>query len=775
MSPGLPGGDSGLLGSMLAPDPYQNQQKILDLIDRRLRKWEKGRENIIISAHRNILFYRGHQWIIYNRAIGRFAPRDLKPGTPRPVTNRFASCIAAYMSVLARVEPVLNFRPATDDPDDRATADVAAKVMPAIEDEINIRLVRQHLAAWVGLTPGAWLEFGYDGSPEHGMTVVQSDQCLNCGNLQAPGQDHCSECGSDQLSPASTDEGTPQGDEAPIGKMYAEVVPCFEMFFDPAITDWTKVKEYARKKAVDLDDCKARWPQFADQLQPDMGGTLSELYEANLPTLGPNLGDQRRNVYNTPYGMQQQPHQRISETWFWQAPTADFPEGLMAVRLGRSLLAQAGPLPYYATSATGKKDYILPHVHFPEQIVPGTAWSKTPADDLALLQEKRNQLESIVLMIMMRMGNPVWFLPEGSNVTGFTGYPGEIIRYNALGPNPAKPERVPGQGLPSGFLALIDKCDQDMEDAASTYEVLKGNRPPGVSAAVAIQAVQERAMSRFGSQFILWEQSWAHSARILLQIFRQYVTEPRLSKLLGKDGRWIIQKFLGADLTGQVDVQPEAGSGMPRSTLVDRAEIQDLVQQGVVNPQDPDVNFKILEVYGRTNLVPAMKLDARNAVMEDEAFAQLAANPQVIQIVAQVQQQAMMQAQMLAQQTGQPPQPPPNSQLVQMIEQSLQQSGIQGVKIPKVRPAVDNHSVHAREHSNTAKTEEQQSWPPPIAQLQEAHLAEHQQILQQQQMQQMALSRPQPYTAAASAQGPGGGGGGNPSGGQAANEPGAEP
>ena len=772
--PGTPPGvgpPSPQLGQMLAPDPYANTQKILDLIDRRMRKWEKGRENIIISAHRNILFYRGHQWIIYNRALGRFAPRDLKPGTPRPVTNRFASCIAAYMSVLARVEPVLNFRPATDDPDDRATADVAAKVMPAIEDEINIRLVRQHLAAWVGLTPGAWLEFGYDGSPEHGMTTVQSDQCMNCGNRQAPGQSTCAECGSGLLMPALNDQMQPQGEEAPIGKMYAEVVPCFEMYFDPAQSDWTKVKEYARKKAVDLDDCKQRWSQFADQLQPDMGGTLSELYEANLPTLGPNLGDQRRNVYNTPYGMTQQPQSRISETWFWQAPTPDFPEGLLAIKLGRSLLATAGPLPYFAQAATGKKEYLLPHVHFPEQLVPGTAWSKTPADDLALLQEKRNQLESIVLMIMMRMGNPVWFLPEGSNVSGFSGYPGEIIRYNALGPNPAKPERVPGQGLPSGFLALIDKCDQDMEDAASTYEVLKGNRPPGVSAAVAIQAVQERAMSRFGSQFILWEQAWAHCGRLLLQIFRQFVTEPRLTKIQGKDGSWQIQKFLGADLTGQVDVQPEAGSGMPRSTLVDRAEIQDLVQQGVVNPQDPDVNFKILQVYSRTDLVPAMKLDAKNAVMEDEAFGQLAQHPQVVQLIAQTQQLAQQHAQMMAQQTGQPPQPMPNSQLVQLIQQALQQAGLP-MTLPRVRPAVDNHAVHAREHAHTAKGEDQQAWPPPLQQLQEAHLAEHQQILQQQQMAQMQLQRPQPYTQPSAAQGPGGGA--SPASGQQANEPGAE-
>jgi hypothetical protein len=749
-------------GALAPPDPYQNEQKILDLITRRMQKWEKGRENIIISAHRNILFYRGHQWIIYNRALGRFAPRDLKPGTPRPVTNRFASCIAAYMAVLARVEPVLNFRPATDDPDDRATADVAAKVMPAIEDEINIRLVRQHLAAWVALTPGAWLEFGYDNDPAHGMTVVQSDQCLNCGNLQGPGQSTCEECGSGLLMPAQNDQGAPVGDEAPIGKMYAEVVPCFEMYFDPAVADWTKVTEYARKKAVDLDDCKQRWPQFADQLQPDMGGTLSELYEANLPTLGPNLGDQRRNVYNTPYGMHQMPHQRISETWFWQAPTADFPDGLLAVRLGRSLLAKAGPLPYYALAASGKKEPLLPHVHFPEQIVPGTAWSKTPADDLALLQEKRNQLESIVLMIMMRMGNPVWFLPEGSNVTGFTGYPGEIIRYNALGPNPAKPERVPGQGLPSGFLALIDKCDQDMEDAASTYEVLKGNRPPGVSAAVAIQAVQERAMSRFGSQFILWEQAWAHAGRLLLQLFRQFVTEPRLTKIQGKDGAWQIQKFLGADLSGQVDVQPEAGSGMPRSTLVDRAEMQDLVQQGIINPQDPDTNYKILQVYQRTDLVPAMKLDSKNAIMEDEQFAQLAANPQAVQLVALAFQQTDQQAQQIGQ-------PVPYAQTLALLAQSLQQAGLQTLKLPRVRQAVDNHMVHAREHANTAKGEDQQAWPPPIQRLQEGHLAEHQQIMQQQQMAQMQQQRAQPYTQAPSAQPPGSG---NPSQGQHANEPG---
>src|SRR3989442_9624319 len=61
--------------------------------------------------------------------------------------------------------------------------------------------------------------------------------------------------------------------------------------------------------------------------------------------------------------------------------------------LFRSHIAYAGPLPYSAKGETGKGTPFLLFVFFPQQLVPGTGWAKTVADDLRS-EEHTSELQS---------------------------------------------------------------------------------------------------------------------------------------------------------------------------------------------------------------------------------------------------------------------------------------------------------------------------------------------------------------------------------------------
>lgn len=705
----------GPQGETPQPDPYADHPTILGLVKQKMQDWGRGREDILSGAWRNILFFRSHQWIRRDRATGRYRPALLRANTPRPVTNRFASSMSAYISVLSRIEPRLNFRPGTDEPEDRATADVASRAIQVVEEEVGIRAERQRLATWSGLTAGAWLETGYDPDPIHGTVFVQDEQCGTCGVVAPPsGSPICPGCGGGVMQPAR-DPMTrqPVGTDAPVGKMYVDTVSCFEMYFDPSIADWSKQKRYARKVSRALDDAKAAWPALADRIQPDSLGThAGSNYMDALPTLAGAFEDNQARPGQQMLGASLLPS-RVSETWYWSLPDTTYPDGLLAIIVGSSLVAHAGPLPY--RSKHDDKPF-LPHVYFPQQYVPGTAWTKTVADDLASKASQRNRVESLIEAILMRTANPVWLVPAGSNVTNATGEPGQWITYNALGPSPAKPERIPGQGVPAGLMVFLERSDRDFEELSGMFEIMKGDRPAGVSAGIALQLLEERAKSRFGPMFISWETSWAEWARQALEIFRQFATEERLLKIQGRDGAWQVQKFRGADLRGRVDVVAEAGSSMPRSTLLDRAEVEQLIALGIINPQDPEVNLEILKIYGRSNLRPGMAADTKNAIMEDEAFAALAQNPALQD--PRVIQTVMQALQMMGTPDPRTGQPPPFDNLVAVAAQV-------GLQIPRVRPAIDDHGVHSREHGNWAKSESSQSYPPLVQRLQEAHKAEH--------------------------------------------------
>lgn len=998
-------------------DPYKDHATIKALVDRKRADWAKGRENVVRASWRNLLFLRGQQWIRWDRGISRWRPARLPKNTPVPVTNVYAAAMDAVIAVFARVEPSLNFRPGNpDEPEDRATADVAARAIQVIEDETKVRFNRQILAGWVGHTGGAWLESGYDPDPIHGMRTLEVDKCQSCGAMQAPSApptepmmdmpaaSPCEACGG-PTAPAS--------EQVPIGKQYVDVVSIFEMYFDPSVADWTKQRAYLREKSVSLDEAKGRWPALADSLSPNVMSGNDEWYTDALATLGPAVDENGGPRIGTGGG--RMVNTRVTEQWYWQMPDATYPEGLLAIIVGKSQVGFAGPLPYGAKTADGGRQPFLPFVFFPQKLVPGSMFTKTVADDVAAKQIQRNQWESIVQACGMRMGSPVWLKPAGSNVRNLTGDPGSIVEYNSLGPGSAKPERVPGQGIPMSFIQMIERCDKDIENLAAcltgdqeipcldgqtrtmaqlaaefpeggtwvygfdlatmrivpsrvesafrtgrkrcirvsfhegthvdcshdhpwltwdrgyvnaedlrpndsivplifgesegyaqvlqptvgrgrmervhrmvahakwgvpvhgdrrhvhhkdenktnnlpdnlallgggehtslwwqekdeearqrrldpmlfalrqywaslslrersernkaawatvdaetrrehvrpaveargeewsakksaerrawwanrsqeerdahgakmraaranhsvlsveeigehdvydlqtttgnfgtaagvigrnTYDVIKGARPEGVSAGIALQILQERGMSRYGPLFILWEFAWSEWARQALEIFREFATEERLLRIKGRDGQWQVQKFIGADLQGRVDVVPEAGSSMPRSSLVDRAELEQLVAIGVLPPPrtDPELQQKFLEIYGRTNLTPGMAADTKNAVMENEAFEKLADDPTLAQ--------ATPDDVSAAQEMDYP-------SLLAVLEQKFR------VKIPRVRAAIDDHGVHSREHGICAKGESFQQLPMIVQVIAESHKRYHD-ILRIEQMQ----------------------------------------
>lgn len=675
---------------------------------RRRDEWNFGRESFLRAAYRNILFYQGQQWIKWDRAMNRWRPSRLPKSTPTPVTNIFAATLNAVISVFARIEPTLNFRPGSDEEaEDRAAADVAARAVEVVEDEVNIRIVRQHLATWVGMTGNGWLETGYDPSPIHGTKLIQHDQCPMCGVTQYPSEmAMCETCGV-PMQPAVDEMGEPIGEQVPIGKMYTDVASIFEMYFDASVPVWQQQRACLREKSLSVDESRERWPNIADKITANV--TPDAWYADVLPTLGPQI-DENQTGRVAQVAAAKPQNTRVTEQWYWQLPTATYPEGLLAVIVSREHVAYAGPLPYGAQSRDGERRPFIPIVHFPQQIVPGSAYAKTVANDLATQQAKRNRWESIIEACGMRMGSPVWLKPNGANVTNLTGDPGNIISYNAVGPNAAKPERIQGQGIPMSFIERVEKIDSEFEELAATFDVVKGQRPEGISAGIALQILQERNLSRYGPLFILWEQAWAEWSRQALEIFREFATEPRLLKIKGRDGRWQVRKFMGADLQGQIDVAPEAASSTPRSSLLDKAEMEQLAAMGVVDIQDPEIKYKFLEIYGRTNLTPAMAADTKNAFMNNEAFAALAQDPKIAQVTPDQLQ--------IARTMDYPT-------LVALLETD-------GVKLPKVRGAIDDHGIHLRELRTFAKSESFTELPE-IVQVIVEKAAEYRQLLIQQQ------------------------------------------
>ena len=700
-----------------AADPYQDRAAIRERAETKYRAWTgQTRAGFLQAAKGNLLYRHGHHWIRpVGNSYGDWRAAVVKKGTPMPATNIFASVMKTFTSMLARFEPSLTFRPATDEPEDRATADVASRAITVIEDEVQMPLLRQLLAEWVGMTGGAWLETFWDTAMEHGTVNVPMEVCLTCGATQMfAAEPVCAQPGCGGPTQDVPDISTPMA----RGKMGVEVRSLFEMIFDPYVTDPTKHRILIRQSTLDEDDAKARWKDFADQIRADTLSHNSTLTQDSLAVVTPNLGDLQQGSARVLWqGSGATTATRVTESWYWELPSEMYPEGLLAIFLGKNfdIGVYAGPLPYFAMGEDGQKDYFLPFVFFPQELVPGSAWPRTVANDVRPKNAQRNLWESLVIMAGQRVANPVWLIPAGCNVSNPTGEPGQVMTYNAM--TGQKPERIPGMQINTTWMTNIERIDKEIQELTAIFEVLSGNRPEGISAGIALQILKERGESRFGPMFQLWHHAWAMWAKQALEIFRRFATEERVLQIKGRDGLWEVQKFLGADLQGRVNVVPEAGMSLPKSTMTDRAVIEQLAALGAINPAgNVEHQIAVLEAFGMLGrFMPIMEADTKNVIMEDEAFEALAQNPalQAMPTLEVVQMKALTQQATL---TGGP------QTALALMEQRFTEVG---VTLPAIQPAIDDHAIHGREHRLFAKSERFRALPPAIKALVEMHIAAH--------------------------------------------------
>ena len=156
--------------------------------------------------------------------------------------------------------------------------------------------------------------------------------------------------------------------------------------------------------------------------------------------------------------------------------------------------------------------------------------------------------------------------------------------------------------------------------------------------------------------------------------------------------------------------------------LAARLPIKEFIDHGPNTQPNPATDAFLQggyrELYGKTNWLPSMTLDTKNAIMEDEAFREIAQLP----IWQQASPDDVQGIEML----------PDYPSAVASMTQWAQLMGAQAIPWPKVYPALDGHAIHSREHGNFGKSESFRQFPPLIQAMVEKHKAYHDQLLIQQ-------------------------------------------
>lgn len=673
--------------------------------------------------YRNLLYKQGIQWIIYDEVGRRFRQKKLKSWIPTPCTNRFASTLDALVALILRVEPTIQWSP--DDSSDeiqKCVAETATKLLDHAKDKTQFKEWRQIAATWLIYTGNVHLINMYDpkGGSEMTVPLYQCEQCKMVG-LPSQFESGCPECESQQHGYAFDQNGTPMEESFKTGALRTEVGTPFECFFDFAVWPSSQLHDFLRIKERPLDYYPKMFGARGKKVQAAGSYTLSEFYASTLAyaSSGSSLGAS---------AALSQKREGAAEKWYVRKPDDDYPDGLYLIVAGDVILEKSN-LPTKGFDG----EPFLPHVHIVQDVMPGSALGKSVANDLAPKQKQRNELESLIQLITMRMANPVWIVPYGTSVEGFSGQPGAVLKVMQLSPNANNdPKRLPGENVPSSVIKWLEQIDKDFEDLASVYDVLKGQAPPGISAGYAIQLLIERGHSRWGPLFQRWENGYLEWARQVTAMMREHMPTEEILMILGPHGTWEAEQFKGGNEDDPSQgwrhtLVVEAGSLTPHSALAENAQVDQAIGAGLIDMSDPKNKAEILRSRGLAKYDRESDWDLKDAAREEQGFLLITKKFDL----AQMEQQAQEQAQMAVQAGADPA----------MVQQNMQGQVKQVTDGAfRFRQQIDNHPIHLWSHKRFAKTDEflklSPQWQAALLQ----HMAMHAQIvmMESQQMLQQA-------------------------------------
>lgn len=583
--------------------------QILDRIKKAEEDYRFQRQGYERDWYRNLLFKQGMQWIVWDVATNLFKAKVLQPWIPTPVTNRFAATLDALVALLLRVEPPLQWSPADEtDEIQRTQAETANAILDVLKESTGFQFWRQRLATWLVYTGNGWIFNMYD--PSGGSKIdIPFSRCVTCEYEDLPDkfEQGCPECGGTDMEYATDSDGQVKKEQMSGGEVVTEVGTPFEAYYDFEHSSMGKIDELLRIRHRPLDYFQ-RYGQRGKDVQPSSSTTLAEYYQAALAYA---------SSWND-YGGKQR-REGATEKVYTCLPNDTFPNGMYAVVAGEVLLEKSDLL-----NKDLNGEYFLPHVHMKFDEIPGSGIGKTVATDLAPKQKQRNEIESLIQLIITRMGNPVWVVPHGVDVEEFSGEPGFVMKTFMLTPNSnGGPQRLAGENVPSSILQFLEYLDKDFEEISSVYDALKGSAPQGISAGYALQLLTERGMSRWGPAFQRWENGLVQWGKQVTAMARNHTPALQLRSMLGEHGDWELSKFKEESMIG-FKMQLEAAALRPRSALTEQAQVEQAIHTGLINLQDPNIKAKLLRNMGLSRYDFDTDWDIKDAKREEQAFLQIA-------------------------------------------------------------------------------------------------------------------------------------------------------
>lgn len=621
-------------------DPDQLASKVEDFYK------QDGRQKSSLSYHweRNHLFLDGKQWLVFegSRETGgtwnEFKPFAENEYIPRPVTNYIFDAFQTLKGYLLKNKPRITVSPNTQTYKDKTAAMIAELVSETNFKRLNEHSNYEYAASCLIVYGTVFKKSFWDNSYLSQVKVPKM--------VPQPATDPQTGTPTGEMNTVQEldpESGLPVFDELPLGDLNTCVIEPYRLAMDPLAVNMHEMRwimEYSIRPLTWIKENYTKdepgYTNRAEEVteEKSLPNSLRKFF--NLRTSSGVKGlSGNSSVSNSTGGSGEMINNAAVVKEYYERPTKEHPKGRLIV-VANSIPLYIGDSPYQGEE---QGDW-HPYSECRWEPVPGRFWGKSPFDDACELQKHINSIDSITMLVRKTMAVPQKLEIDGQVINGqWTGEPAQRVKYKP-GPNGEKPETIQAAGVDPQVWKEREQKVSDLKQITGAVDILKGDRPPGVTAASALALLFEVGTGKLFPILDRWKNFVEQDQKKQLKIISKKYREPRpdfINMLVSKNSELspdLIRQFVGDDLHDNCNVVIEASSSIPKLKAAEHALLLELQQTGALNLEDPGNKQEFLNRLGITGFDSDYSKDQKRAELEnmqlDESLIHPESKPQVM-------------------------------------------------------------------------------------------------------------------------------------------------
>lgn len=553
------------------PNVIPFQDEILAEINLKFEKAEKDRHLLELKWRLSTAYLDGNQYASLNSELKDIVEQDqLYWWQEREVFNQLQPIFETRLAKLAKLNVLMNVRPAQGDEDSLSKARMSKKILESFERESDFKKKQKTANVW---------------SEKIGTAVWVGRWEKNAGKILGYKNVIPKQYPDEEVPQYLMQEAFEQNMRKPIfeGDVVWEVESPYEFFVDNIFaSDISECRYVIRKRIMDVNLIEEQWGERVK-------GSLNNV--TKLVSLGSIGGIDLKTENYTVASIGVENTAEVKE--YWERATYRYPEGRHVIITGDKVL-HAGPLDT-KVGQYGQSD--IPIV-FQKSLDYGMAFGETILTRLIPVQRRYNAIKNRKQEYMNRITIGQKQYEEGTidedYIEEYGLAPGALIPYmrGSQGLMPVQQDE-----LPQSLMQDEGMTEAMLYSMSGTSEISRNSSAPtGVGSGVALSILQEQDDTRKGLTADSMYDARIAIAKITLRLMKQHVKQPRLTRFVGKNNYIDTFTWLGSDLETS-DIFIDSSSLLTYTPSQRQQMVFDLMDRGMFI--DPELGKPTKETQGK--------------------------------------------------------------------------------------------------------------------------------------------------------------------------------